>query len=63
MMAGYLLGNGLGGGGGGGGEVAGEMEVWVGGLVLGCDRVPFTLSSACKFSAALAIQPITPKEL
>lgn len=33
------------------------------GLVLHCDRVPFTLLSACKFSAALAIQPITAKEL
>lgn len=33
------------------------------GLVLLCDRVPFTLLSACKFSAALAIQPITAKEL
>lgn len=33
------------------------------GLALHCDRVPFTLLSACKFSAALAIQPITAKEL
>lgn len=32
-------------------------------LVLHCDRVPFTLLCACKFSAALAIQPITAKEL
>lgn len=33
------------------------------GLALHCDRVPFTLLSACKFSAALAFQPITAKEL
>lgn len=33
------------------------------GLVSHCDRVPFTLLSACTFSAALAIQPITAKEL
>lgn len=47
-----------------GGREEGWVGGWgVGGLVLGCDRVPFTLSSACKFSAALAIQPITPKEL
>ena len=33
------------------------------GLALHCDRVPFTLLSACKFSAALAFQPITAEEL
>lgn len=33
------------------------------GLLLHCDRVPFTLLSACKFPAAFAIQPITAKEL